>query len=412
MSRDVQRILVAQSLRAFAYGFTAVLLGVSLEARGWSPTRVGVLLTAIVTGTVFTSLVVARRADTIGRRRLYMLLFLGLAASGAVFGTTDAFWALTAVALTGTLSTEVVESGAFTSLEQTMIAAEERGQASRARVFGIYNASAAVVGSLGALAAGGPALLQARWSSAPADTRYFLMLVVIGLVGALVARSLSASVERGRRDATSPPLGDSSRPRVVRLSALFALDSFGGGFVVQAFISYWFSLRFDVSVEVLGAVFFAVGLLQAASFLAATRLAARFGLLNTMVFTHLPSNLFLAAIPLAPTFPLALALLLSRFALSQMDVPTRQTYIMGLVEPQERAAAAGYTNTARYVVRPLGPVLAGASQQVAMGLPFFLGGGIKVAYDLLIWAWFRRVRLSDEDAETEPDIGLRKGDRP
>jgi predicted MFS family arabinose efflux permease len=367
-----------------------------------------VLLTAIVGGTVIASLVVARRADTLGRRRLYMLLFIGLALAGAVFGTTHAFWALTAVALTGTLSTEVVESGAFTSLEQTMLAAVERGPGSRTRVFGIYNAVAAVVGSLGALAAGGPALLRAQWSSAPSDSRYFLVLVVIGVVGAFVAHSLSPSVEQGRRAASDPPLSPSSRPRVIKLSVLFALDSFGGAFVVQAFIAYWFSLRFNLSVEVLGVVFFAVGLLQAASFLAATRLAARFGLLNTMVFTHLPSNFFLAAIPLAPTFPLALLFLLLRFALSQMDVPTRQAYVMEVVQPRERAAAAGYTNTARYLGRPFGPVLSGVSLHVATGLPFFLAGSIKAAYDLLIWAWFRRVPLSHEETETEVDIGLRR----
>jgi predicted MFS family arabinose efflux permease len=401
MSRDTRRILLAQGMRAFAYGFTSVLLGVTLATRGWSPARVGVLLTAIVGGTVVASVIVARNADAVGRRRLYGWLFFGLAASGAVFGTTDGFWVLTAVALTGTLSTEVIESGPFTSLEQTMLAAAERTQPNRTRVFGIYNAVAAVVGSVGALTAGGPALLRARWPTAPGDPRYFLVLAGIGVMGAVVARSLSPSVEQGRRTRADPPLSPASRPRVLKLSVLFALDSFGGAFVVQAFIAYWFSVRFDLPVEALGAVFFAVGLLQAASFLAATRLAARFGLLNTMVFTHLPSNLFLLAIPLAPNLFLALTFLFLRFALSQMDVPTRQAYVMEIVGPQERTAAAGYTNTARYVVRPLGPALSGASLQVAMGLPFFLGGSIKVAYDLLIWVWFRRVPLSDEREDTD-----------
>lgn len=411
MSRDTRRILLAQGLRAFAYGFTSVLLGVTLEASGWSPAKVGWLLAAIVGGTVIASLVVARRADFIGRRRLYVVMFLGLAAAGIVFGTTDAFWALTAVALTGTLSTEVVESGAFTSLEQTMLAAEEASQATRTHVFGIYNAVAAIVGSLGALAAGGPALLRSQWSFAPNDARYFLLLVVIGLLGVLVARSLSPAVERGRRRGADPPLGDAARPRVVKLSALFALDSFGGGFVVQAFLAYWFVLRFNLSPQALGLVFFAVGLLQAASFLAATRLAARYGLLNTMVFTHLPSNVMLALIPLVGSLPFALGLLFLRFALSQMDVPTRQAYVMEVVEPRERAAAAGYTNTARYLVRPLGAVLAGASQQVAVGLPFFLAGCIKSTYDLLIWFWFRRVPLSQQSIETGLGIGSRE-ERP
>jgi predicted MFS family arabinose efflux permease len=180
---------------------------------------------------------------------------------------------------------------------------------------------------------------------------------------------------------------------VARLSALFAVDAFGGGFVVQTFIAYWLRARYGAPVELLGLVFFAVGLLQAASFLAAVRLAKRFGLLATMVGTHLPSNLLLAAIPLAPTLPLALALLLARSALAQMDVPTRQAYVMALVAPEERTAAVAATNTARYLARPLAPALAGAAGQLTGGLPFLLAGGIKAAYDLALWAWFRRVPL-------------------
>ncbi len=188
-----------------------------------------------------------------------------------------------------------------------------------------------------------------------------------------------------------------SRGAVLALSALFAVDSFGGGFVVQSFLVYWFRLRFGLSLAVLGLIFFAVGLLQTGSFLVATRLAERIGLLNTMVFTHLPSNLLLAAIPLAPTAPVAIGLLLARHALSQMDVPTRQAYVVTLVRAEERTAAAAYTGTARYLTRPLGPALAGAVQQVAQGLPFFLAGGIKAVYDLVLWAWFRRVPLPKEE---------------
>ena len=166
-----------------------------------------------------------------------------------------------------------------------------------------------------------------------------------------------------------------SRANVARLAGLFAMDALGGGFIVSSFIAYWFGAEYDLSTETLGAIFFVVGLLQAGSFLAATRLAERFGLLNTMVFTHLPSNVLLMLIPLAPTLGVAIALLFGRFALSQMDVPTRQAYIAALVDPEERTAAVAYTNTARYAVRPLGPVLAGLSQQMAFGLPFLIGGG-------------------------------------
>ena len=192
-----------------------------------------------------------------------------------------------------------------------------------------------------------------------------------------------------------------SRTNVLRLCGLFAIDSFAGGFVVQSFIAYWFRVKFGVSVEVLGLVFFVVGLLQAGSFLVATRLAERIGLLNTMVFTHLPSNLLLAAIPLAPSFPVAMVLLFGRFALSQMDVPTRQAYIAALVDEEERTAAAAYTNSARYLTRPIGPALAGVAQQVTLGLPFFIGGGVKAAYDIAIWSWFRRVPIGSEEGQLE-----------
>lgn len=395
MSRDAYVILVARGLRALAYGFGSVLLGVSLEARGWSGARVGLLLTAIVAGTAITSFLVGRYGDRVGRRMTYATLFAGLALSGTFFGLTDRFLVLVAVALAGVLSTEVVESGPFTSLEQSMLPSVVPSER-RSRAFGAYNAVATCAGSVGALAAGGPALLREAWAGAPADERFFLAFVPIGLVGAFLARLLSPAAEEGRRRQTGSSLARSRR-HVHALSGLFALDSFAGGFVLQSFIAYWFRVRFDVSTEVLGVVFFVVGFLQAGSFLVAVRLADRIGLLNTMVFTHLPSNILLAAIPLAPTLPFALALLLARFALSQMDVPTRQAYVVALVAPDERTEAAGYTNTARYAVRPVGPLLAGASQQISLGLAFFVAGGLKAIYDVALWAWFSRIPLATED---------------
>jgi predicted MFS family arabinose efflux permease len=289
-----------------------------------------------------------------------------------------------------------VESGPFTSLEQAMLP-QAAAPGRTTRVFGVYNAVAAVAGSLGALAAGFPEVLRRQHAVSQPDHRWFLVLVPIGLAGAWLAATLSGAVEAERRVAGpgSPPRPlERSRGTVARLTALFAVDSFAGGFVVQAFIAYWLAKRFGASLELLAVVFFAVGLLQSLSFLAATRLADRFGLLNTMVFTHLPSNVLLALVPLMPTLPLAVALLLARFALSQMDVPTRQAYVALLVDPDERPAAAAYTNTARYVVRPLGAALAGVAQRAALGLPFLIGGGLKAAYDAALYAWFRRVPVT------------------
>src|SRR6266702_2244922 len=364
LSPDVRRILGAQALRAFAYGFGAVLLGVTLHQRGYSPALAGVVLTAVVAGTVVASLWLARYADRAGRRRCYVAMYLLLAVAGVVFAAAVPLWVLLLASLTGALSTDVVESGPFTSLEQPM------------------------------LAAGLPGLLRHWWPSSPPAQRYFLLFVPVALAGALAAARLSPAVEAPHAQQQAVlrrrPV-DRSRPVVYRLCGLFAVDSLGGGFVIQAFVAYWFSARFGAPAGVIGVVFFASGLLQAASFLAAVHLSERFGLLRTMVFTHLPSNLLLMAVAFAPGFGWAAGLWLARVSLSQMDVPARQAYVMALVDPAEQTGAAAYTNTARYLTRPLGPVLAGASQSLALGLPFLLAGLIKSGYDLALWRWFRHV---------------------
>jgi MFS family permease len=402
LTRDAHRILWAQAVRAFAYGFGAVLLGTTLDREGFSSGEVGLVLAAVVGGTVISSLAVGRWGDRWGRRRSYVVLYLLLAVTGVVFAFSDQVWALSAVALTGALSTEVVESGAFTSLEQSMLATELAGR-ERIRGFGTYNAVATAAGSLGALAAGAPDLLRRVWSGTPVDQRFFLLFVPAAFAGAAVACTLSRRVEAeplGIDTRTGPGL-HRSRATVFRLASLFAVDSFGGGFVVQSFIAYWFAAQFDASTGAVGVIFFVVGVLQTLSFLAAARLAERFGLLRTMVFTHLPSNALLVAIPFAPTLLTAALLLFGRTALAQMDVPTRQAYVMALVDPEERTPAAAVTNTARYVVRPAGPALAGVSQNIAFGLPFFLAGVIKSVYDVVLWRWFRTVPLPDEPAHRD-----------
>jgi MFS family permease len=397
VSPDVRRIVAAQAVRALGYGFASVLLGATLTSRGYSSTRAGLLLAAVVAGAVTASLAVGTFGERLGRRRSYAVLFAALAVAGVAFALTDQFWILLPVALTGALSTEVVESGPFTSLEQAMLAQSLSGKA-RTRAFGIYNAVATIAGSAGALAAGGPALARRLWHGVPADERFFLVLAPIGAWGLLLAMRLSATVEVPEEDSGArrrAPL-ERSRPAVVRLAGLFGADAFAGGFVVQSFVAYWLRVRFGASVQTLALVFSGIGLLQAGSFMLAVRLAGRFGLLNTMVFTHLPSNLLLASIGFAPNLPVAIALLYGRHALGQMDVPTRQAYVMALVDPEERTAAAAYTNTARYVARPVGPVLAGASQQVALGLPFVIAGGVKAIYDVVLYRWFRRVPIEPD----------------
>ena len=372
---------MAQALRAFAYGLGSVLIGVSLSRRGFSGAEVGIVLGALLAGVAFTSIAVARTGDRVGRRRWYLGLLATMGIAGAAFALTGSLWLLVLAALTGTVSTEVVESGPFTSLEQAMLPSAA-GTRDPTGLFGTYNTIATLAGSLGALGAAATAVLTVP------PQRLLLVYVVVAVLGGVVISGLSDAVEPSQRTAATPL--QRSRGNVRTLSALFALDSFGGGFVTQAFIAYWFAETYGTSPETLGVVFFTVGLLQAVSFQVAVLLAGRIGTVNTMVFTHLPSNVLLALIPLAPSEAGAFALLFARYVLSQMDVPTRQAYVMGVVEPDERTAAAAYTNTARYVVRPLGPLAAAPIMQVSLGAPFAIAGALKSVYDVALYGLFRR----------------------
>jgi predicted MFS family arabinose efflux permease len=370
-------------VRAVAYGLGSVLIGVSLAERGLSGVEVGLVLAALLAGAALVSLLIARYGDRVGRRRAYLLLLALMALAGTVFALTSWLPALIVAGLTGTVSTDVVESGPFTSLEQAML---PHTGSDPTRLFGLYNAVATLAGSLGALIA--------LVGSSP---RWLLAYPIAAVAGSVAAARLTPEVEAGHEleEEPRPPL-HRSRGIVLRLCGLFALDSFGGGFVPQTFIAYLFTRKYGASPHTLALVFFAIGILQALSFQAAVRIAAKIGLLRTMVFTHLPSNLLLIAVAFAPNLASAIALLLARFALSQMDVPARQAYVVAVVDPSERTAAAAYTNTARYATRPLAPLLAGATLRGALGAPFFIAGALKSVYDLALYAVFRDVEVAGE----------------
>jgi predicted MFS family arabinose efflux permease len=370
--------VAAQGARAVAYGLGSVLIGVTLADRGLSGTSVGGVLAALLAGTAAVSVLIARYGDRIGRRRSYRVLFVAMAGAGTVFALTGSLPALILAALSGTVSTDVVESGPFTSLEQAML---PHTASDATRLFGTYNTVATLTGSVGALLA-----------LAGSSPHLLFAYPIAATAGLLAAARLSPSVERGSELEADPrPPLHRSRGIVLRLSGLFALDSFGGGFVPQTFIAYLFTRKYGASPHTLALVFFAIGLLQALSFQAAVRLARRIGLLRTMVFTHLPSNVLLAAVAFAPNLPSAIALLLCRFLLSQADVPTRQAYVVAIVDPSERTAAAAYTNTARYLTRPVAPLLAGAAIRGALGAPFLIAGALKSVYDLGLYATFRKI---------------------
>lgn len=383
LSSDARRIVRAQAARATAYGLGSVLVGVTLADRGLTGAEVGLVLFALLAGTALASIAVGRYGDRFGRRRSYRVLFIAMAVAGTVFALTGWLPALILAALSGTVSTDVVESGPFTSLEQAMLP-QTGGERDTARLFGTYNTIATLAGSLGAL--------LALVASSPRGLLVYPLAAVVGLA---VTSRLSHAIEPLREDGAEPqPPLHRSRGVVLRLSAWFALDSFAGGFVPQTFIAYLFARRYNAAPETLAVVFFAIGILQAASFQLSVWLAARIGLLRTMVFTHLPSNLLLIAVAFAPNLPVAIGLLLARSLLSQADVPARQAYVVALVDPSERTAAAAYTNTARYVTRPLAPLLAGAAVRAGLGVPFVLAGVLKCIYDLGFYAAFRNVPLS------------------
>ena len=391
---DVRLIFSIQAVRAFLYGFSSIIVGASLAASGLSDATVGIVFTAMLLGMAISSIAVGRWGEAIGRRRTYVGLLVVMGVAGAVFALTGFVPLLIVAALTGTLSTDPNESGPITTVEQSMLASAPAAE--RSRVYGRYNAVAYLAGAAGALAAGGPSALRNILPGLPPDQRWLLLMPVGAAVCAVLAVRLSRTVEV---DPTVPIAQRGlhrSKSVVQRLAALFALDAFAGGFIVGSFIVFWFGRQFGAGPELMGLVFFGVGLLQAGSSVAAGWLGARIGLLNTMVFTHLPSNLLLALIPFAPTLGLAIGMLLARSALSQMDVPARQAYVAALVDPAERTAAAGYTNAARHVVRPAGPALASASMAMAAGIPFLVAGGLKAVYDVVLYFTFRDVRLGDD----------------
>lgn len=393
---DLRRLYLLQALRALVYGFASVTLGASLAGAGVPAWQVSLLFAAILVGSALSTIFLARRSDVLGRRRVYLLLLAMMGAAGTVFALTDNIWILLLPALTGAVSVEVIESGPFTSVEQAMIP-QVAGTATT-RAFGRYNAIASVLGALGAFAAGGPAALRHLTGLHPASRTWFLVYPLVAVISVLIARHLSESVEAPRHARTARvPLTGETRRNVHALAGLFAIDSFAGGFLVQSFIVYWFARRYGASASYMGVILAITGLIQGVSFLVATKLARRVGLLNTMVFTHLPSNIMLLALPLAPNLWVATLIFLLRFPLSQMDVPTRQGFIAALAAPDERSEAASVTNAARTIVRPVGAQLAGLAAGVtgASGLGFVISGTLKAGYDVLLYFRFRHVPIDD-----------------
>lgn len=406
--RDTRLILVMRGLRSLAYGLLAVLLGVALADEGFSPVAIGTLITVSLVGDMVGTYVIGLFADSWGRRRTLALLSLLMAATGMSFGLTTSYTVLLVAAFFGTLGTSASETAPFLPIDQTMIAQITMPE-QRTSLFARYNLIASLSTAVGALAAGLPSLLTRTGLPLVSGVRLLfgvyaaLAFMVAGLSLLLslhVEVALHAPIQTQNAGPRLLPPLHRSRGIVWRLTALFSVDALAGGLVVQSLMVLFFYLRFGVPLTMLSALFFGANLLSALSYLAAVPLARRFGLLNTMVFTHLPSNILLLLVAVAPTFPIAAALLLLRQTLSQMDVPTRQAYTMALVAPEERTAAASVTSLARSVGSSISPVFSGLLLQgsfLVVGLPFILAGTLKAMYDLTLWFIFRHVRLTEED---------------
>jgi MFS family permease len=398
MTRDGRLILAAKTCRTFGYGLLSVVLGLYLDQAGFAPAAVGGILSASLAGSALLTALLVARADRLGRRRVLAACTVLMMASGLAFAVAHEPWLLVLAALTGTISATSGEVGPFETVEHAILP-QTTAVAHRNRLFGWYNTLAALAVAGGALAAGLP-LPEALGYRA-----FFAAYAGAALLSLLCLLPLSAGVELAAHPSTPVPAAGQggglqrSRRVVAGLSALFALDALGGGFVVQSLLAYWFALKFGANAALLGPLFFGVNLLKAVSYPLAVRLAGRIGLINTMVFTHLPSNLLLILLPLLPSLPLAVACLLLRHLLSQMDVPARGSYVMAVVDPAERTAAAGLTTLARTAAHTVGPALAGLALQAAStGAPFLIGGALKIVYDLALYASFRSLKPADEIA--------------
>jgi MFS family permease len=396
VTRNTLTLYGGRALRAFADGFASLLLPVYLAALGFDAFAIGAIMAATMLGSAALTLGVGLTAHRYGRRALLILATLVMIGTGLGFIFATQFWPLLAIAFIGTLNPSTSDVSVFFPLEQALLT-ESVPPRSRTNVFAVYSVIGSLVGALGSLAAGLPELLRVGMGLGPlvALQAMFALYAILGLASYFLYRRLPRSLD-SHAERVLTPLGP-SRGIVYTLAAVFSLDAFGGGLVVQSMLALWLFERFGLSLAAAGTIFFWAGLLSAASFLASARIAKRIGLINTMVFTHLPSNLCLIALPFAPNLGVAVALWLLRCSLSQMDVPARSSYVMAVVTPPERAAAASITALPRSLVAALAPLLAGWMLTLSpFGWPVVLAGGLKAGYDVLLLLMFRHRRPPEE----------------
>jgi len=404
LDRDGRLLFAMRTVRMFAYGFLAVVLVLYLAAAGLDPLAIGIVLTLTLIGDTIISLWLTTNADRFGRRRTLIVGSALMILAGIAFAFTSWVPLLILAGAVGVISPTGNEVGPFLAIEQAGLS-QTIPDNRRTPTFAWYNLAGYVATATGALGAGllSQALLDSGWAPLDAYRAIVIGYALLGLVMVIGFWQLDKGVEAPPREASTDGIRrrlglGRSKKVVLKLSVLFSLDAFGGGFIPQSLMAYWFHIQYGVDPATLGLIFFGANLLAAVSSLLAAPIAARIGLLNTMVFTHLPSNVLLILVPIMPNLQLAIAVLLLRYTLSQMDVPTRQSYVIAVVDPDERSAAAGVTGVARTTGAAISPSISSvliASQGYA-ALPFYLAGGFKILYDLLIYREFRNVKPPEE----------------
>ena len=402
LSRDGKLLLAARILRTFGYGFLSVIIAIYLRFLGFDDVHIGLLLGSTLVNSVVFTLFASFYADRIGRRKLLVIYASLMSVSGAIFAFTNNYYLLILAAFIGTINVTGSETGAFLTIEQAILPQTIKDKKKMNTLFALYNMLGTFAMSGGILLSGLPSLLQEQYSAlsnVESIKILFGLYSTVGLVVMIIYIMVSGEIEikSSIKRTVKQPLSPKSKRIVGKLSGLFAIDSFAGGFVIQSVVSLWFFTRFGADLTTLSYIFSAAGILTAFSYIAAAKIADRIGLVNTMVFTHIPSNLLLILVAFAPTLQLAIIFYLIRTSLSQMDVPTRQSYIVSIVDDDERIAASGLTNVSRNIAQTVSPSVIGYIFQSFLSLagPFVLGGVIKIIYDLALYFNFRNIKAKE-----------------
>jgi MFS family permease len=402
LSRDGKLLLSARILRTFGYGFLSVVIAIYLRFLGFDDVQIGLLLGSTLINSVIFTIFASFYADRIGRRNVLVIYSSLMCMSGLIFTVTDNYFLLVLAAFIGTINVTGSETGAFLSIEQAILPQTIRDKKKMNTIFALYNMVGTFAMSAGIILSGLPSLLQEQYfgiNNVDSFKILFIMYSILGLVVMIIYLTISKAIEikPNVKNTVRQTLSPSSKKIVGKLSVLFAVDSFAGGFVIQSVVSLWFFTRFGADLTILSYVFSAAGILTAFSYIVAAKIADRIGLVNTMVFTHIPSNILLILVAFAPTMQLATILYLIRMGLSQMDVPTRQSYIVSIVNEEERIAASGLTNVSRNIAQTVSPSIIGYifHSFLALSGPFVLGGVIKIIYDLALYFNFRNIKSRD-----------------